>query len=917
MKPSLMPVVCKLHCVVFEFFCCFFFLHHLVCLLFPDGTEDIIAALRAGAVTCKGTGGKMHLWISCVLLSATSVCTVEMVGAHGDVCPRLCACEERDGILTVSCENRGIVSVSDLEPVFFPQYYLLLTGNLLKKLSADDFAEYKGLTILHLGNNDISEVEAGAFNGLQGLKRLHLNNNKIDALREELFFGLESLEYLQIDYNYITHVAPNTLSGLRHLEVLILNDNLISTLPVNIFQHVPLTHLDLRGNQLKVLPYSGLLEHMTSVVELQLEENPWNCSCELIALKTWLESISYTALVGDVVCEFPFRLHGRDLDEVSKQELCPRRAIAEYEMPPLPHLSTDAYYRTTPAQVTASLTSAGIARSSSRPTKGPRQSGKLKSRPTSRIPSNKPQNYGQIISYQTKSPVPLDCPTACTCNLQISDLGLNVNCQERKIEHISDLNPKPYNPKKMYLTGNYIPVVRRSDFTEATGLDLLHLGNNRIAHIHERAFCDLTLLRRLYLNGNLIDRLSADVFYGLESLQFLYLEYNVIKEVASNTFQYVPKLQLLFLNNNLLKTLPVGTFNGLTLARLNLRNNHLRYLPVSGVLDQLTALVQVDLYENPWDCSCSILELKMWLEQLSMGTVVNNVICGSPKRLAGEDMRYIKATNFCPNNSNVLASMIPPSEESFPGSTITIETSLESDTPYGAIPLSVMILALLLMFILSVFVAAGLFVATKKKHQKNQNKQNNSMNACISSLNMEYGLYKKGSTPKVRTSAGHVYEYIPPPTESTCRTSAHTLTDFDELSGAFLGNSDEEAASNVIGSEYSAATPEPLNKASTPHRDDLCYYRDVLEPDKHTTRHSNTLPCKHTAHSSSQPGSDFDGRHQYVHPERIQQTILYCTAPSTVYVEPNRSEYWELKAKLHIDPDYLEVLEKRTTFTQF
>uniref|UniRef100_A0A7N8XAJ2 SLIT and NTRK-like family, member 5b n=1 Tax=Mastacembelus armatus TaxID=205130 RepID=A0A7N8XAJ2_9TELE len=640
----------------------------------------------------------MHLWVSYVLLSATSVGTVQMLGSYGEICQRLCACEEKEGILTVSCENRGIGSLSDISPVHFSLYHLLLTGNLLKKLSANDFVEYKGLRILHLGNNDISEVEAGAFNGLQELKRLHLNNNKIDALKEEFFFGLESLEYLQIDYNYVTHVAPNAFSRLRHLEVLILNDNLISSLPVNIFQHVPLTHLDLRGNQLKVLPYSGLLEHMNSVVELQLEENPWNCSCELIALKTWLESISYTALVGDVVCEFPFRLHGRDLDEVSKQELCPRRAIAEYEMPPLPHLSTDAYYRTTPALVTASLTSSGIARSSSRPTKGPRQS---------------------------------DCPTVCTCNLQISDLGLNVNCQERKIEHISDLNPKPYNPKKIYLTGNYIPVVRRSDFNEATGLDLLHLGNNRIARIHDRAFGDLTHLRRLYLNGNLIDHLRAEMFYGLESLQFLYLEYNVIKDVAPDTFQHIPKLQLLFLNNNLLKTLPVGTFNGLTLARLNLRNNHLRYLPESGVLDQLTALVQVDLFENPWDCSCSILELKMWLEQLSTGTVVNNVICGSPKRLAGEDMRYIKTANICPNNSDILASMIPPSEESIPGSTITIETSLDSDTQYSAIPLSVMILALLLMFIVSVFVAAGLFVAMKKRHQKSQNEQNNSMNALV------------------------------------------------------------------------------------------------------------------------------------------------------------------------------------------
>lgn len=868
---------------------------------------------------------KMHLWVSWLLLSATSMCAAEMLGTYGEICRRLCACEEREGTLTVSCENRGIVSVSDIKPARFPQYYLLLTGNLLKKLSADDFIEYKGLTILHLGNNDISEIEAGAFNGLQGLKRLHLNNNKIDALKEEFFFGLESLEYLQIDYNYITHVAPNAFSGLRHLEVLILNDNLITTLPVNIFQHVPLTHLDLRGNQLKVLPYSGLLEHMIGVVELQLEENPWNCSCELIALKTWLESISYTALIGDVVCEFPFRLHGRDLDEVSKQELCPRRAIAEYELPPLPRLNTDANHKTTPAQVTASLTSSGIARSSSRPTKGPRQSGKLKSRPTSRVPSNKPQNYGQIVSYQTKSPVPLDCPTVCTCNLQISDLGLNVNCQERKIEQISDLDPKPYNPKKMYLTGNYIPMIRRSDFVEATGLDLLHLGNNRIAHIHDRAFGDLTHLRRLYLNGNLIDRLTADMFYGLETLQFLYLEYNVVKEVAPDTFQHVPKLQLLFLNNNLLKTLPVGTFNGLVLARLNLRNNHLRYLPVGGVLDQLTALVQVDLYENPWDCTCSILELRMWLEQLSTGTVVNNVICGSPKRLAGEDMRYIKTVNFCPNNSDVLASMIPPSEESFPGSTITIETSLDSDTQHGAIPLSVMILGLLLLFISSVFVAAGLFVAMKKRRQKSQSKQNNSMNACISSLNMEYGLYKKGAISKVRTSAGHVYEYIPPPVESTGRTSVHTLTDsksvegfrdFDELSGAFLGNSDEEAASNVIGSEYSATTPEPLNKPSTPHREDLCCYRDPLEPDKQA-RHSSTLPCKHAARSPGKYTSDFDGRHQYVHPERIQQTIVYCTAPSAVYVEPNRSEYWELKAKLHIDPDYLEVLEKRTTFTQF
>ncbi|XP_071004781.1 SLIT and NTRK-like protein 5 isoform X1 [Oncorhynchus clarkii lewisi] len=860
--------------------------------------------------------GIMHHWIAILLLVTTSVGIVEMFDNYGEICRRLCACEEKEGILTVGCESRGIVDLSEVSPVYFTTYNLLLTGNLLKRLSTDDFVEYNGLTILHLGNNDISTVESGAFNGLQGLKRLHLNNNKMDALTEDLFIGLESLEYLQLDYNSIAHVEPKAFSKLHRLEVLILNDNIISTLPTDIFQHVPLTHLDLRGNQLKLFPYSGLLEHMDSIMELQLEENPWNCSCELIALKAWLESISYTALVGDVVCEFPFRLHGRDLDEVSKQELCPRRAIAEYEMRPRAHQTTNAYFRTTPASVTASFTSR------SRPTKGPRQSGKLKSKPTSRIPSNKPQNYGQIVSYQTKSPMPLDCPTACTCNLQISDLGLNVNCQERKIERISDLNPKPYNPKKMYLTGNFIPVVRRSDFVELIGLDLLHLGNNRIAHIHDRAFGDLTHLRRLYLNGNLIDRLTVDMFFGLESLQFLYLEYNVIREIVSDTFQHVSNLQLLFLNNNLLKTLPRGIFNGLTLARLNLRNNHLRSLPVSGVLGQLTSLVQVDLFENPWDCGCSVMKMKMWLEQLSSGTVVDNVICGSPKKLFGEDMRYIKTTHFCLNNSDILASMIPPSEESVPGSTITIETSLDYDTQINSVPLSVTILALLLMFIVSVFIAAGLFAAMKKRRQKTLNEQNNSMNACISSLNMEYGLYKKGSVPKVRTSAGHVYEYIPSPTEQTCKNTVCSPTvyrpmenksvdgyrDFDQLNVTFLNNhSEEEAGSNAISAEYGVRTP--LNKHS-PLQD------DVLDPDE-PSPYSNTLPCRHTAHSSNQYNSDFNVRHQYMHPERIQQTVLYCTAPSAVYVEPNISEYWELKAKLHSDPDYLEVLEKRTTFTQF
>lgn len=841
----------------------------------------------------------MHMWILAVSSLATFFSLTEMFDIYGDICGGLCVCEERDGIFTASCENRGINSLSEVTPLHFTAYHLLLTGNLLKKVSLNDFLHYEGLTILHLGNNDICEIEAGAFNGLQGLKRLHLNNNKIEALKDDTFLGLESLEYLQIDYNYISHIEPNALSALRHLEVLILNDNLLSALPHNIFQYVPLTHLDLRGNQLKVLPYSGLLEHLSRIVELQLEENAWNCSCELIALKTWLESISYTALVGDVVCETPFRLHGRDLDEISKQELCPRRAIAEYEMHAEMAHSSETVSKTTPA--TAGFASSTILRS----TKSSRLSGKLRVKPTSRSSSSKPQNYGPMLAYQTKSPVPLDCPNTCTCNLQISDLGLNVNCQERKIERISDLDPKPYNPKKMYLTGNYISSVCSSDFSGATGLDLLHLGNNRIAVVHDKTFGQLIHLRRLYLNGNLIERLTEDMFYGLQSLQFLYLEYNVIREIAVGTFQQLPNLQLLFLNNNLLKTLHLGIFDGLNLARLNLRSNHFRTLPVIGVLDELASLIQIDLFENPWDCSCSILDMKNWLEQLSAGTVVNTVICESPPRLSGEDMRYIRSSHICPESSIAQSSAVPPSEESFPGSTITLETALDFDTQYPAVPLSVLILALLLLFILSVFIAAGLFAVIMKRRKKSERSASVTASA----------IYTERANMKSRTSAGHVYEYIPPSAENAAKNGRYNPSaienyrDFEELNRVLASNSDEEIRSNAISSEFSAGTPDPLNRNS-PLLDDNYFYRDILARDQQASYRGH-LPCKHGTHA------DFDVGHQYLNPERVQQTMVYCSSPTTVYIEPNRSECWELRAKLHFEPDYLEVHEKRTTFTQF
>ncbi|XP_078078872.1 SLIT and NTRK-like protein 5 [Mustelus asterias] len=867
----------------------------------------------------------MYVWITQAIAFASFVLSrAESIEGYGEICESLCSCQEKDEVLVVGCESSQIISLLQLSPPRYPVYQLFLTGNLLSRLYPNEFLNFSGVSILHLGGNEIQEIEAGAFNGLRATRRLHLNNNKLEGLREDTFAGLESLEYLQVDYNYISSIEAGSLSKLHTLQVLILNDNLLSSLPGNLFKHVPLTHLDLRGNRLKMLPYAGLLEHMERVVELQLEDNPWNCTCELIALKAWLESISYTALVGEVVCETPFRLHGRDLDEVAKQELCPRRGSLDSDWKPPPPLSTHGYFYTSAAPATSILTSSPVSRFAPRAPKGTRLPKAPRARPTSKSPSPKEGfNYGPIFAYQTKPPVPLVCPRQCTCNMQISDIGLNVNCQERKIERISELEPKPYNPKKMYLTGNYILTVRRSDFYDSPGLDLLHLGHNKITVVQDRAFMNLTHLRRLYLNGNCIERLTSEIFYGLRSLQYLYLEYNAIKDIVPGSFQPLPSLQLLFLNNNLLRAFPRDIFAGLNLTRLSLRNNRFTSLPVLGVLEQLKSLIQIELYENPWDCNCEAVGMKHWLERFNTGTLINGVICDTPKQFTGKDLRAIKSDLICPDYSDIIVSTPSPSVAPATQSPTTSVTPVQYVSDTGSVPLSVLILSLLLVFITSVFVAAGLFVLVMKRRKKAQSDRASTNNSDVSSFNLQYSVYSHRSAPKAKSPASHVYEYIPHPLGHMCKNpiyrsregnSVDDYRDLHELKVAYRNQVDEERENQLRSPTYSISTIEPPEEISPVQEVDH-FYRGILEPVKQSPT-GNSVDYKFGSPPNYNYSPNYEVRRQYLHPERMRETVLYG-APSNVYAEQIRNDYLELKAKLHIEPDYLEVLEKQTTCSQF
>ncbi|XP_066538233.1 SLIT and NTRK-like protein 3 [Hoplias malabaricus] len=858
------------------------------------------------------------LWLtllsSVVLGRTTPIPLLDESEEIDEPCFEPCYCEVKEGLFHVHCDSKGFTNVSQVAQSWLRPFKLYLQKNSLRKLYFNSFLHLNNAIAINLGNNALQDIHVGAFHGLSSLKRLYLHENKLEVFRNDTFLGLESLEYLQADYNVIKRIDSGAFRNLHKLRVLILNDNLIPVLPTFLFRSVSLTHLDLRGNRLKTLAYRGTLEYVgRSLMEIQLEDNPWNCVCEIVQLQAWLERIPYTAVVGEITCEYPFHLHGKDLREIKRSELCPTLTDAEVEASiGIPHLppNTGRVRPTKPSSMFSSnqntVSSVEQRERPPKPTKRPRPS-KTPPTPRSAFPNQPP-----IAGYQTRPPIPIICPIGCTCNLHINDLGLTVNCKENGFRNVSELMPRPLNAKKLYLSGNLIQRIHKSDFWNFSSLDLLHLGNNQIFYIQEGAFSNLPNLRSLYLNGNNIEKLTLDMFHGLLSLRYLYFEYNEIREIQPAAFSLMPTLQLLFLNNNLLRMLPVRAFEGTSLSRLNLRNNYFHHLPVSGVLEHLHAVVQIDLNQNPWDCSCDIIPLREWLDTLSSVVIVGEVLCKTPEQMNGRDLRSLSAEIICLD----LLQTSPSPEERDKG----ISTSFPGPhPPKGSIPLSVLILSLLVLLVSAFFAAAAMCAYALKKREKLPFRKQGEVG--LTGIQMECGIFTEPPPTLPETPpSNHVYDCIAAPSAHVCGNSIY--------------NSDQR----------NTTLSEPGDNGSN--------YRTLLEKEKEWTMAVSSSPINTIAGlqgngvlcptiidsqgptpkvgfvdslfgsprfsdvSERQVLPPLDYPPEYPPPDLDVRPAQSLTigGTRTVCLNQSPSDYPELRARLKTKVDYIDVLERSYQF---
>uniref|UniRef100_A0A3B1KID2 LRRCT domain-containing protein n=1 Tax=Astyanax mexicanus TaxID=7994 RepID=A0A3B1KID2_ASTMX len=194
------------------------------------------------------------------------------------------------------------------------------------------------LTSLTISENNITMIKPQSFANLSSLLRLDLSRNNLLSLHRSTFYQLSSLEFLDLSSNFLLNLPFHSLTQLQHLD---LSFNSLDSLPLGLLDGLQaLVWLSLAGNKIGTLQRS-VLEPLTVLQHLQLEENNWNCSCSIIPFKHWLEWMLYRGgHVDSIQCSLPAILRGRDLRRVPMEMF---RHCSQLPIPETRHHSASCF----------------------------------------------------------------------------------------------------------------------------------------------------------------------------------------------------------------------------------------------------------------------------------------------------------------------------------------------------------------------------------------------------------------------------------------------------------------------------------------------------------------------------------------------------------------------------------------------
>ncbi|XP_038573407.1 leucine-rich repeat and fibronectin type-III domain-containing protein 5 [Micropterus salmoides] len=177
---------------------------------------------------------------------------------------------------------------------------------------------------LNYSGSAFSHVRWSVFTNETNLETLDLsfcNISSIDMNGKEA----STLQKVYLGHNRLTTLPREFLASQLSLTEVDLSMNLIQELPAGFLQDSDsLQKLDLQGNQLRFLPGSVL--EKSSLLRLELDGNPWDCSCLLLEGLEEGRKVNRTTklqdLVGNLTCVSPRHFAGRTVWSMRLNEVC-------------------------------------------------------------------------------------------------------------------------------------------------------------------------------------------------------------------------------------------------------------------------------------------------------------------------------------------------------------------------------------------------------------------------------------------------------------------------------------------------------------------------------------------------------------------------------------------------------------------
>lgn len=375
----------------------------------------------------------------------------------------------------------------------------------------------------------------------------------------------------------------------------------------------------------------------------------------------------------------------------------------------------------------------------------------------------------------------------------------------------------------------------------------------------------------------------------------------------------------------------------------------------------------MDLQQNPWECNCVAAPLKRWLEGLSAVVVVGEVVCHSPEKTKGVDLRSLSMELLCPElepqEDQEQEEQTATSPAADGGVSVGYPSSGQGPpVPPGmdSIPLSVLVLSLLVLFVSAFFAAAALIAYGLRRRDKLPFRRQGEVD--LAGIQMECGIFTEQThhhhhglpekPPLPLPEHNHVYDTILPPEATAKGTTADAAS--------------HVCSSSIYKDEQDAAVKQrtPQQQTFAPSKEGHGGYCSAAEKGREWALevssspintvtgaigplaglHGNGILCPTVIDSQGPtpkvelvdclfrlPTPEFrDLSDRYTRPPpcypltqdskhevRPDQTLVVTTAGSTVGVghdSQNEPGTGEQRPRLKTTPDYMEVLDRSYQF---